>query len=67
MYAQATELFREAATKVPDNPTYQYHLGMAYQSEKRTSEARLHLERVLKINPNYENAGDVRRALAELQ
>jgi Flp pilus assembly protein TadD len=67
MYAQATDLFREAATKVPDNATYQYHLGMAYQSEKRVSEARLHLERVLKINPNYENAGDVRRALAELQ
>jgi Flp pilus assembly protein TadD len=67
MYAQATELFREAANKVPDNATYQYHLGMAYQSEKRTSAARLHLERVLKINPNYENAGDVRRALAELQ
>jgi Flp pilus assembly protein TadD len=67
IYAQAAELFREAATKVPDNATYQYHLGMAYQSEKRTSEARLHLERVLKINPNYENAGDVRRALAELQ
>jgi Flp pilus assembly protein TadD len=67
MYLQATELFREAATKVPDNPTYQYHLGMAYQGEKRTSEARLHLERVLKIDPNYENAGDVRKALAELQ
>ena len=67
MYPQATELFREAATKVPDNATYQYHLGMAYQSEKRTSEARLHLERVLKINPDYENASDVRRALAELQ
>jgi tetratricopeptide (TPR) repeat protein len=66
MYSQAEQLFQEAASKVPDNPTYQYHLGMAYQSEKHVSEARLHLERVLKIDPHYENAGDVRKALAEL-
>jgi cellulose synthase operon protein C len=67
MYSQALELLHEAATKVPDNPTYHYHLGMAYQSEKQISEARLHFERVLKIDPNYENAGDIRKALAELQ
>lgn len=66
MYTQAEQLFEEAASKVPDNPTYQYHLGMAYQGEKHVSEARLHLERVLKIDPNYENASDVRKALAEL-
>jgi cellulose synthase operon protein C len=67
MYSQAEQLFHEAASKVPDNPTYQYHLGMAYQSEKQISEARLHLERVLKIDPHYENASDVRKLLAELQ
>jgi cellulose synthase operon protein C len=66
MYSQAEQLFQEAASKVPDNPTYQYHLGMAYQGEKHISEARLHLERVLKIDPHYENASDVRKALAEL-
>ncbi|HXW89081.1 MAG TPA: tetratricopeptide repeat protein [Terriglobales bacterium] len=66
MFSQAEQLFEEAASKAPDNPTYQYHLGMAYQSEKHVSEARLHLERVLKIDPNYENASDVRKALAEL-
>ena len=67
LYSQAAALFAEAAAKVPGNPTYQYHLGMAYQGEKHISEARLHLERVLKIDPNYENASDVRRALAELE
>jgi len=67
LYSQAAALVAEAAAKVPGNPTYQYHLGMAYQGEKHISEARLHLERVLKIDPNYENASDVRRALAELE
>jgi Flp pilus assembly protein TadD len=66
-YSQAAALFAEAAARVPKNPTYQYHLGMAYQGEKHISEARLHLERVLKMDPNYENASDVRRALAQLE
>jgi Tfp pilus assembly protein PilF len=44
-----------------------YHLGLAYQKANQSALARQQLERVLKINPNYPNAADVRKALSELR
>jgi tetratricopeptide (TPR) repeat protein len=65
-YALALPMFEEAAKKVPDSASYQHHLGLAYQKTNDPARAREHLGRVLQINPNYSEAAEVRKALAEL-
>jgi len=71
-YKSAIDLFQESIklsekNKSPDDPTVHYHLGLAYQKDDQPGLARQHLERVLKINPNYSAAGDVKKALAQLR
>ncbi|PYV68036.1 MAG: hypothetical protein DMG96_37565 [Acidobacteria bacterium] len=53
-------------SKVPENPTVHYDLGLAYEKTEQPALARQHLERVLKINPNYSSAADVKKLLAQL-
>ncbi len=65
-YNMAIDLFKEALKKSPEEATYHYHLGLAYQKAKQPALAKQHLERVLKINPKYTNADEVRKALAQL-
>jgi cellulose synthase operon protein C len=71
-YRSAIDSFKEALklaqkSKSPDSPTVHFHLGMAYQKTGENMLARQHLERVLKIDPNYSSAGDVKRLLEQLQ
>lgn len=71
VYPSAIDLFREALrlsekSAGPDDPTFHYHLGLAYQKANQPALARQQLEHVLKTNPNYTNAADVRKALSEL-
>ena len=71
-YQSAVDLFQEALKlgekgKAPDDPTVHYHLGLAYQKTGKNDLARQHLERVLKIDPNYSQAADVRKQLAQLK
>jgi hypothetical protein len=44
-----------------------YHLALAYAKTRQSGLARQHLERVLQISPNYSDADDVRRQLAQMQ
>jgi tetratricopeptide (TPR) repeat protein len=71
-YQSAVDLFQEALklgekNKSPDDATVHYHLGLAYEKTGQTDLARQHLERVLKINPNYSQAADVKKQLAQLK
>jgi len=71
-YKSAIDLFQEALklgekNKSPEDATIHYHLGMAYERTDQPALARQHLERVLKINPNYSNAGDVKKRLSQLR
>jgi len=65
-YALAIGLLEEALKKTPQNPTYHYHLGLAYQKLNDKARAKAHLSRALELNPNYAKASDIRKALAEL-
>jgi Tfp pilus assembly protein PilF len=72
VYESAIGMFQEAIklaakNKETDNPTYHYHLGLAYARTERPGLARQHLEHVLKIDPKYSGADDVRKELAELK
>jgi tetratricopeptide (TPR) repeat protein len=71
-YKSAIDLFQEALkldekVRAPDDATVHYHLGLAYAKTDQPALARQHLERVLKINPNYSDAADVKKQLAGLK
>ncbi len=71
-YQPAIDLFQEALklsakNKAPEDPGIHYHLGLAYQKTNQPALARQHLEKVLKINPNYSDAADVKKQLALLR
>jgi tetratricopeptide (TPR) repeat protein len=69
VYHSAIDLFQEALRLnekkgAPEDPVVHYHLGLAYGKSNQPAQARQHLERVLKLNPD--NA-DARKALSELR
>jgi cellulose synthase operon protein C len=69
VYQSAIEMFQESLRLnekrgAADDPVVHYHLAMAYQKVNQPSQARQQLERVLKINPNN---NDARKALSELR
>jgi len=45
IYNTAIDLFKEALKKNPDDATYHYHLGMAYQKADQPELAKEHLQR----------------------
>jgi tetratricopeptide (TPR) repeat protein len=65
VYGSAIGLFQEAVKKEPENPVYNYHLGMAYAKNGQASLAKQQLDRVVRIKPNGSEADDLRRALTE--
>ena len=65
-YNLAEDLLTEALRKSPQNPTYNYHVGMVYQKLNLSTQARQHLEKALQINPKFAHADDARRALDQL-
>jgi len=67
VYNTAIDLFKEAVKKSPDDPTFHYHLGLAYQKTNQPALAKEHLQRVLTIKPDYSDANDVRKALSQLR
>ena len=65
MFQEAIKL--AAKNKEPESATYHYHLGLAYEKAAQPSQAKENFERVLKINPNYADAADVKKHLAQLK
>jgi len=66
IYDAAIPLFQEAIKKTPTNPTYYYHLGLAYQKFQKTELARANFQRAIKLEPRSARADEIRKALAEL-
>ncbi len=65
VYSASIDLFQDAIKASPENPTYHYHLGMAYQKSNNFAMARKQLEYTLQISPNYSQAGEIKKILAE--
>lgn len=70
VYGSAVSTFEEALKLAEKNkiesPDIHYHLGLAYQKTDQPRLARQHLERALKISPNYSAADDIKKQLAQL-
>jgi tetratricopeptide (TPR) repeat protein len=56
-----------AVERDPQNPTYQFHLGLVYLKTGDVEAARESLERALTLNPAFSGASQARQALALLQ
>jgi Flp pilus assembly protein TadD len=72
VYQAAIGMFQEAINlsvknRRTESATYHYHIGLAYQKAKKPDLARQHFEQVLKIDPNYTDAANVRKQLAQLK
>jgi len=72
VYQSAISMFEEAIKlaakhKEPESATFHYHLGLAYARAAQPALAKQNLERVLKIDPNYTDAADVKKELAQLK
>jgi tetratricopeptide (TPR) repeat protein len=62
----AIPLFERSVEKAPDNPSYRYHLGLAYMLSGDTIGARSALQRALSSKPDADTAAEIRRLLAEI-
>ncbi|MEO6212067.1 MAG: tetratricopeptide repeat protein [Vicinamibacterales bacterium] len=62
----AVAQFEASVQKEPQNPIYQYHLGLAYVKAGEQVKARRALAEALRLNPSFTGADDARRALASL-
>jgi tetratricopeptide (TPR) repeat protein len=72
MYALAVNSLQQALSleekhQMPDNPDIHYHLGMAYEKAKQPALAREHFEHVLKTDPNYRGAAEIKAELTRLK
>jgi tetratricopeptide (TPR) repeat protein len=71
VYNAAIDLFQEAIKAQesikgdPENPTYHYHLGMAYLKSNNFDMAKKQLQYTLQISPNYSQAGEIKKILAQ--
>jgi tetratricopeptide (TPR) repeat protein len=62
----AIAAFEQSVKVAPDNPTYQYHLGLAYAKAGDAAKAQASLNRALRLNPQFEGAAAARQTLAGL-
>jgi len=66
IYGQAITYLEEAVKGIPNNPTFHYHLGRAYQKANDQAKARQHLKRALELKPKEGIANECRKLLTEL-
>jgi tetratricopeptide (TPR) repeat protein len=63
----AIDIFEELVTKAPTNPTYRYHLGMAFSQKGDKPRAIKELQQALRNNPQKDEEGKIRDLINKLQ
>jgi tetratricopeptide (TPR) repeat protein len=64
-FGSAIDLLQQAIKGDPKNATFHYHLGMTYEKANNHAMAKQQFEDTLQINPNFAQAGEIRRMLSE--
>jgi cellulose synthase operon protein C len=65
VYGLAVGVLQEAVNTAPANPTYHYHLGLAYQKNNDPAHAKAQFDRALQLSPPKEQTDEIRKALSE--
>ena len=63
---QAIPPLRDSVAKEPQNPMYQFHLGLAYAKAGEKPKARAALEQALRLKPDFDGAEEARKVLSQL-
>jgi tetratricopeptide (TPR) repeat protein len=63
IYNAAIETLQEAVNASSDNPTYHYHLGMAYEKGNNSPLAKKQFEIALRLNPKSRQADEIKKML----
>jgi Flp pilus assembly protein TadD len=66
MAPQAIPLLEASVRIAPGDPTFQYHLGMAYVQTGDWDKARRALKQALALKPDFDGAADAKSALATI-
>jgi tetratricopeptide (TPR) repeat protein len=66
IYTSAIDLLEENVKKAPQDSTYYYHLGLAYEKSNKVEQARNMLQHAIKLDPKSPHADEIHQALAEL-
>jgi len=66
LYKAAIGLLEDALRAEPQSALYHYHIGLAYEKINDRSQAKLHLRRVLSLEPNSAQADLARKELQDL-
>jgi len=64
-FPSAVDMLETAIKNSPENSTYHYHLGLAYQKTRDYAHAKEQLERALTLRSEPVQADKIRRALVE--
>ncbi len=64
---EALRLMKGAIAKLPEVPTLNYHLGMAYYQDGKTSEARVHLSKALKNAEAFQGRQEAEQILSKMR
>lgn len=64
-YSSAISSLQEAVNENPQDATYHYHLGMAYEKADKHANASKEFKAALQINPNYPQAGEIKQLLQQ--
>jgi Flp pilus assembly protein TadD len=59
--------FERSVKLDPRNPTFQYHLGLAYMKAGDSSRARVAFQQALSLAPNFSGAEEARQMLASMK
>ena len=65
VYNAAIDMLQQAVKEDPKNPTYHYHLGMAYQKSGNLPMARKEFQTSLEINPQSSHADEMKQLMAQ--
>jgi len=64
-YPSAVSMLQTAVKASPQDPTYHYHLGLAYQKTGDQSDAKQEFEHALQLHPSPQETGEIQKALGE--
>jgi Flp pilus assembly protein TadD len=66
IYGLSITTFRRAVQVAPTNPTFHYHLGLAYARSGDKDRAKSTLQAALRLKPDFAGAADAKRVLEGL-
>jgi Flp pilus assembly protein TadD len=64
-FPSAVNTLQSVVKDAPDDPTYRYHLGLAYRKNGDDAQAKQEFTKALALHPDAPQAAEIRKALAE--